>query len=180
MVDRAARDAYAQVLRHFAAGVITNDEYDDRSSEILQGSSDPALQRICAAVGFCYDDMGTDRLRGKDKLSTETRRIIARAILFLYSDREYSWPKDVLGNIVANILGTLQIALMLGSPLIFWLAPGLLQIWGALMLGVLVLIIGRDWDRKAREVLDIEFWPFTSPAEEEDERRRPRLLAGRY
>ena len=95
-------------------------------------------------------------------------------MLFLYSDREYSWPKDVLGNLLANILGTLQIALMLGSPLILWLAPGLLLIWGALMKGVLILIMGlegRVWGRQ-----DIEHWPFTSYADEEEERRRPRLL----
>ncbi|HLK57465.1 MAG TPA: hypothetical protein VKU00_12940 [Chthonomonadaceae bacterium] len=80
MVDRAARDAYAQLLRHFASGVITNDEYDDRFFQIHDDTSDPALWCIWEAVWPCYCDLRTYRLRGKHTLSPETRRVIARAI----------------------------------------------------------------------------------------------------
>ena len=37
MVDRKARDKFAELLRHLATGQITNDEFEDRAPHLAGG-----------------------------------------------------------------------------------------------------------------------------------------------
>jgi len=39
MVDRRRRDQFAEILRHFAAGLLTNVEYEKRVDDIFEGMS---------------------------------------------------------------------------------------------------------------------------------------------
>lgn len=39
MIDRQRRDQFAELLRHFAAGLITNDEYEIRMGVLFRGLS---------------------------------------------------------------------------------------------------------------------------------------------
>lgn len=114
MVDQARRRQYAQLLRHFAAGRLTNFAYEDRADDIMgtyrsdEGRADPALWAIYQQVWFMYDDLHTHRLAGRYALSRKTRREVARWILFLYTDDEYLWPEDSiqygLGGCLLNIV----------------------------------------------------------------------------
>ena len=89
MIDRTARDKFAEQLHQFVAGRRTNWEFEDA----IPGSSDPAIQEIFMnGPWLLYDDLHEHRLEDKWKISKEDQRHIARWILFLKSEFEYQWP----------------------------------------------------------------------------------------
>src|SRR5436189_6130695 len=87
-VDSAARKEYAALLRHFAAGLITNREFEMRMPDWRE----IALREIDWAVWPAYDDFHEHKLVGKYQVTPEGREFIARMILFLRSDLPYRWP----------------------------------------------------------------------------------------
>lgn len=90
MIDRDSRRTICELLRHLAAGQISNDQFEDR----LPGrSDDAAIFEIRHQAWFFYSDLREYRFVGNDRLSDEHRREIARWILFLQSDLEYEWPR---------------------------------------------------------------------------------------
>ena len=90
-VDRERRDKLAELLRHFAAGRITNDQWDDAALPLVK-TEDPALLTAWGQMWHTYDDLHEHRLTGKHELPDEWRKLVARLILFLYSDLPYEWP----------------------------------------------------------------------------------------
>lgn len=88
MIDRSTRNELAVLLRRFVACRITNFEFD----EDVPGSDDAAVEAIGAMAWTLYDDLKEHKLDGRRRLSKPDRRVIARWILFLYSDEEYRWP----------------------------------------------------------------------------------------
>src|SRR5512143_2868744 len=93
MVDRIARLRAGELLRHFAAGQISNDEFED---SFPSRSLDAAVQELRSEAWFLYDDLREYRLAGKDRLSSEMRHQIARWVLFLHTELEYEWPVRTL------------------------------------------------------------------------------------
>mgnify|MGYP005841534497 CR=1 FL=1 len=91
MTDRKARDGYAELLRHFAAGRVLNWDYDD-TSDAFTASDDPAVFRVWLAVWPAYSDVSKHHMTGKHRLNRAGRRTVARYVLFLHSDLEYEWP----------------------------------------------------------------------------------------
>jgi len=91
MVDRACRDQLARAIRRLAAGVITNDSFED-SSTLCRRSRDAGVRSIRHAAWFLYDDLSEHRLEGRHRLGKQQRRELARWILFLKSNLEYEWP----------------------------------------------------------------------------------------
>lgn len=88
-IDREARRRLAELSRHLAAGLITNDEFVD--------SVPTATERALHDIHFygiwpLYDDLITHRMRGKWRLSPEGRAWVSRIILFLRSDLPYRYP----------------------------------------------------------------------------------------
>jgi hypothetical protein len=90
MIDRPSRRAVGELLRHLAAGQITNDQFAER---LPRRSDDVAIAEIRHQAWFLYSDLREYRFTGKDRLSDEHRRDVARWILFLQSDLEYEWPR---------------------------------------------------------------------------------------
>ncbi len=73
---------------------MTNDAFDDRYYEFYDPSDDQAINAIAT---YCYGLYSSDlllpiRLRGRYALDRETRKTIARCVLFLRSGNEYQWP----------------------------------------------------------------------------------------
>ena len=99
MIDRSTRDRFAELLRHFVAGLIYNDEFEDRLGDILpegypRNWPEPFLWMMYGMAWTLYDDIRKAyKLRGEDEIPREGRRNIARWIMFLYSDREYEGPQ---------------------------------------------------------------------------------------
>lgn len=102
-VDSQSRRRYAEVLRHFAAGHLTNREYEDASNP-LRSSGDRGIAEVYFAVWFTYDDLKTHRLAGAHRLTDESRRKIARSIVFLHSDLPMEWPRVRLLLGLLNLL----------------------------------------------------------------------------
>lgn len=75
-------------MRHFAAGLITNDQFEDR----LPRSRDAAVKEVRANAWYLYDDLREYRLAGRDRLPEEARSAVARWVLFLGTDLEYEYP----------------------------------------------------------------------------------------
>ena len=112
-IDTNSRLQYAELLRHFAAGHLTNDEYVDAANPLI-ASRDPSLWAIWWSVWFHYDDVRTHRLVGKWKLLQKTRRNFTRAIVFLHSGLPYEWPVTPLWRKLMGLL-TLGIATRLSA-----------------------------------------------------------------
>jgi hypothetical protein len=90
MIDAGSRRTVAELLRHLAAGQITNDQSEDR---LPCDSADAAVAQIRQQAWFLYGDLREYRFVGRDRLSNEHRREVARWIVFLQSDLEYEWPR---------------------------------------------------------------------------------------
>ncbi len=106
-IDRQSRDHYAELLRHFASGRLTNTEYDE-ASEAYVAARDLALSEIWWQMWYTYDDLHEHRLTGKHELPREGRTDVARMVVFLHSDLPYEWP------VPSRLLGCLLNAITLG------------------------------------------------------------------
>jgi len=93
-------------MRQLSVGTISNDSFE---SDILDDVShcwlpehyyrstyakidDPIIVPILEVCWGLYDDTRNHKLKGPDKLSTESLKVIARCILFLHTELEYEWP----------------------------------------------------------------------------------------
>ena len=181
MVDREARRQYAQLLRQFISGRMTNDEYEKRFDSIQAAAGDPVVREAYEQIWMTYDDWYTHRMTGSHRLTGENRRSVARMVLFLHSDREYGWPLDQpWGCLLAFLLAAdfwaavsavdrwpdfALLAVSIGGAV----AVPLLMCWVALR-----LCMGRRMEATG----DTDVWPFLRQAELDEARRQPRLLNG--
>ena len=94
-VDIAARKQYAELLRQFMSGRMTNDDFVSR--EPIE-SDDAAICAISEQAWFLYDDIRTHRLSGRWRITGDGRHAVARWILFLKTDLEYTWPPLLRGG----------------------------------------------------------------------------------
>jgi|SRR5689334_5437801 len=91
MVDTGARSRLSELIRQLVAGLITNDQFEDR----IPQSADPAIHEVYfSGIWGLYSDLYEYRLIGKDRVPREARRVLARYILFLKSGLEYEWPRQ--------------------------------------------------------------------------------------
>lgn len=107
MIDRTARDQLAEALRALAAGLVSNDEFED--SRLPYSRNDAAICEIFSKDAWMlYSDTHEYRLTGKNKLDAATKSELARWLLFLKTDLQYEWPvysrRYALGMLLANIL----------------------------------------------------------------------------
>lgn len=151
MVDSKARRQIAEALRHFAAGVITNKEWERRWEAADGSPRDDAVGGIYEAVWPLYSDISVHRLDGPRTLDRRGRRELARWILFLYTDAEYVWPYPGIFDAGTCLLNLLTLGL-----------------WGRLT--------GPQLERKLRMIGDRDVWPFQNTDQLERARREVRLL----
>jgi len=93
MVDRDARNEATRVIREFADGEVSNEQYE---KQYPKSDSDPALSEIFLQIWFLYSDMTEHKLAGKYALGAEQSAFVERCILFLTSDLEFEWPPQML------------------------------------------------------------------------------------
>lgn len=149
MVDRKARDEFAELLRHFIAGRMTNEAFEDQ----IPFSKDLAIFEIWWLAAWpLYDDFDEHTLTEEHSASNEERREIAKCVLFLKTDREYQWPRH----------STLKQLLM---DLKFLVSFGRAGIYSSKEL----------LDATAG---DLEAWPFIGLKDLEAARSQPPYLAG--
>jgi hypothetical protein len=91
MSCQPSRDQFAEILRQFASGRLTNDEFEDGYNEL---PCDSVVNDIFRFVWMFYDSMSTHRLRGSYRLSLAQRQVFARCVLFLKSGLPYDWRRS--------------------------------------------------------------------------------------
>jgi hypothetical protein len=155
MIDRAARDGAATLIRRFMAGRVTNDDLD---SGFPQSRIDPALDALAGASWYLYGDDSTYRLPSRNAFPRDARRQVSRWVLFLHSGLEYEWPDF---NWYAGVPTP--------SPLLDWLTCGALT----------RLKARREAEIAAFQAAgDYAAWPFFREADVRRALQRPRLLKG--
>jgi hypothetical protein len=150
-VDRKARDKFAELLRHFVAGQITNDEFENQAP---LSSKDLAIGEIWwIAVWPLYDDFEEHTLTEKYRVLDDERREIAKCVLFLKTDQEYQWPRH---STLKQLLGDLRYLVSFGRVPVYSSKELLDAAAG-----------------------NLEAWPFIRLKDLETARRRPPYLAGK-
>lgn len=90
-VQTETRQAYAELVRHFYSGRMTNDQYE-AAFDRLDESADDAIDQIYCKLWTTYCDFKTHKMGRCQGMTREARRMLARWILFLKSDRPYEYP----------------------------------------------------------------------------------------
>ena len=145
MIDFAARKEAAELARRFVAGQISNFEFENN----FPSSKDPAMWAIEDTLWCFYNDSEEHQLKGKWSVPEETKELMLRWVMFLYSDIEYEWPKISY--------------------------PGVRPI----QYGMFGKLFNRHKKQHAfLNSGDIEFWPFINKESFERSKNNPSLLAG--
>ena len=175
MVDRKARCEYAQLVRQFISGRMTNDEYEQRFFSLCAGKKDLALVEIYAGVDTLCEDACPSKLTQCWRLNNDARRRVAQAVLFLQSDAEYQWSEKLWDGSVFLFTAfciSLLFALLPETPLPIRFAASvpLIAAWQWY----------EQWQRRRLTIVgDKEAWPFLHQADLEAAKSRPRLLNGK-
>lgn len=93
MIDRAARDTAAPLIRQFRDGALTNDDLDDQWP---QKSQDDALAPLADMLWRYYDDHRVHKLID---LHSDVAADLSRYAAFLETDLPYEWPDKDFGAI---------------------------------------------------------------------------------
>ena len=182
MVNREARRTYAELVRQFISGRMTNDEYEEKFKVMELGDKDTAVDRVFNEVWFLYDDFKTHRLTGNYRLNASGHRKIAQVVLFLHGDQEYLWPRDgasgcllfLLLTLYAVATCTLLSCFPSSSLLILYVSAGLC---GTTI--TTLLLKCRQEGQRWQKAGDADAWPFLTRSDLTEAKRHPRLLAGR-
>jgi hypothetical protein len=157
----------AELLRHFAAGRITNLEFCAALPTI---SRDRSFNALANQAHFEFE-FGRYRLGYPEPLSEEDRRTLARWAMFLYTDLDYQYDRHVGWSCLSGI-GASGIAYLLVGLLVDCWIPQLLV---ALMAGIgttrAVASLGSQGDE--------EVWPFFRREDYKKALKHPKLLCGK-
>jgi hypothetical protein len=149
MIDRDRRREVALLLRRLGSGRLPAPEYEDRYYDRdISGAADRGVPEVAYFGWTLFGDFD-DRLIGHRAVRRSDRQLIARAVLFLRSEEEYTWPPH---------------------PAVLTWTDVAIGIFRLLTLGI-VRIERREW-REWRSRIDIDIWPFRSPNALEAARRR--------
>lgn len=138
MIDHAQREQLALRLRRLASGRLPAPEFEDVYYDLKAAhSKDPALQAV-SYFGWTLFGDGDDRLTGRRTISRDSRRIVARCVLYMRTAHEYSWPAH------PPVFTWRDLVTVMTYGLIQWEHPA--------------------WARW-RRTIDFSVWPFANAAE---------------
>ena len=151
MVDRKARDEFAELLRHLVIGQITNDEFENRAP---LSSKDLAIFEIWWLAAWpLYDDFKEHTLTEEYRALDDERREIVKCVLFLKTDQEYQWPRP---STLKRLLGDLRYLVSFGR-----------------------VPVCSSKELLNAAAGDLEAWPFIRLKDLETARKRPPYLVGK-
>jgi hypothetical protein len=94
MIERELRRELRHNLQQLIEGLMTNDDFDARYEEAYRVSSDLAVREIAMFGWSLYSsDVWPYRLQGRHAVDASTRSAAERAMQFLDTDQEYSYPE---------------------------------------------------------------------------------------
>jgi hypothetical protein len=191
MIDRAARRSLAESMRRLGWGRMTNDDFETSCHSLL-GSDDAAIPAFIDTASGLYSDFETHKLRGPKSLNRRQKKVLARMILFLYSDHEYLGPATRASR--NRVLAGFAVAgfSILMYNLSTWFAVVLLSLAILFCIAKAISIIVFEFIRLSKRprvqfrwlglnrdfFLEIPTWPFASFSDYRAALRRPPYLAG--
>jgi hypothetical protein len=194
-VNLATRRAYAEVLRHFLAGRLTTDSYENEAIGIMDRvGPDNAVEDIFAACWHLYDDILPHRMTGRHRVGGEMRRRVARWVLFLRCDGDYRSPSRQPGlpenrgvgpamQVGAGWLGAFAAAAGACLGLVGFPAGIVLLLCGVSLLAILICRgpgVSLNAEVAARAFGDSnDPWPFASHGDLAGAAATPTFLCGR-
>ncbi|MEE9355238.1 MAG: hypothetical protein V3U75_06580 [Methylococcaceae bacterium] len=89
MIDLDASKIAAEVTRQFASGQISNFEFEMK----MPDSNDSAIWATEDTLRCFYDDFKEHKINAHWKVPHEVKNMMARWVMFLYSNEEYLWLK---------------------------------------------------------------------------------------
>ena len=98
-----ARTQYAELVRHFLSGRMTNHEYETACDTFLK-SNDDAIGLVYDKLWCEYCDLREHRMGRRHGMTREGRRIAARWIMFLRSGRPYEYRHMKYPNCLIALL----------------------------------------------------------------------------
>jgi hypothetical protein len=189
VVMREMRDELALTLRRLVTGRMTNDEFDDGYSEKWYKCDDAAVSEVADFGWSLYSDFPTYKLKGRHAVPPVDRETASRAILFLQTDLDYQWPKNIKGVVPFFSLWGPGCFLFLALILLIVAAfsTGLNAVMFA-VLGLVAIIPLFHWlaTRRGRKEKLEEFyssgdyvvWPFKTRDDFSKAKESPKYLAG--
>jgi hypothetical protein len=145
LIDRISRDKLAEMLRRFISGQITNFDFEDE----IPSSTDFVISEIYDSMWLFYDDFTKHKLEGEWALPKETKKLMARWVIFLHSNEEYKWPTFRYAGV---------------RPLEHnWLSR---------------ILKKPEKERKFMESGNYDVWPFINLESYNDAKQNPKLLSG--
>jgi hypothetical protein len=147
MIDKKSRKKLSESLRHLVSGQMTNYKFEGATP---RKSPDRAIWPIRRQAWFLYDDLHEHKLVKNYKLPKESKKEIARWILFLQTGLEYEWPQHPTETLWGALLSLMSLSLI---PRIFW-------------------------NRPYKRAGNYEVWPFIRQSDFIKAKRNPRLLKG--
>ena len=85
------RKQYAELVRQFLSGRMTNHQYEDRCDAIVY-DADTAVDQVYCELWAGYCDFREHYVGIKHGMPRDSRRTAARWIMFLRSNRPYEYP----------------------------------------------------------------------------------------
>lgn len=146
MIHRSSRDSLALALRRYAARRIANDDLD----AVEVDWRDRGAVAVKEAAWCLYDDNYQHKAEGRNAIDRETRREIARWVVFLHSDQASLWPEYKRAGLVDGPMNILTFG---------WWERHKNQRW-----------------LQYQAAGDIAVWPFGRRAAADDAIRRPKHL----
>jgi hypothetical protein len=183
MVDRGARDEYAEIIEAFLRGEVSNHQYDDVASRLQRKSEDDLIEETYRFLWGGYSDVTKQYV---DDLDPQAQAAFRRCAVFLRSNRECEWPLEALGG-VALAWGCVVLPLA-ALCLLYWAVVSLS--WLPVVVGWPVIaatwVLWRLRLRKLREerkgnlaaIGDVDAFPFLSVEQYQEEAAKQ--AAGRH
>ncbi len=176
MIDRDRRKKLALHLRQLTTGQISNDDFEEKvMDDITKGwlpeqyyrsndckTDDRVIQSILEYSWMLYSDLKNHKLIGKYALPEDALKEITRYILFLHSDLEYEWKYVDMTN-----------------PIIKLTIKDLIKSIMTLGKHYKEIKVQREMDfEEMRKECDIEYWPFKTKTDYENQLEKQPYLIG--
>jgi hypothetical protein len=151
MIDREARNQAAETIRHYVCGTITNRDFEKRYPT---SKTDPIICALDDSLWASHEDIFAHKLGGENAMRKDFKDRVPRWLVFLYSDREYQWPR-------------IRDAAFRDLPADSWFGNMVRRLFG--------------WEERSVAFMahgDYDVWPFLRREEFQDALKKPALLKG--
>lgn len=191
IVDREARNKMAEQIRHFVAGLLTNDEF---CNSLPRSNYDCSVNYLENLAQFEFEGLCCKpyRINWRRKLMREERLLYARWVLFLQTDLDYEYDKGEIGYCIGRLGGVSMgiLCFTQADSVATWLAsyvdtftagllasliaPVFVTISSGYVLGFLTQKIAHKANHGKRG--DESVWPFYRRSDYDEALKHPKLL----